>query len=277
MKKNITVFIAVVVAVLAAGCRTAEQPDKNGAGLRRRTVVIEGSTSMEKVIGFLSEAFMEENSAIKINFNPTGSTAGIQAVREGRCAIGLTSRSLKNEEKTMLKDTVIAIDGIVVVVNPENTVKNLTVAQVAAIYTGEITNWKDVGGRNGPVVLIGREAASGTREGFEAITGTENACKYNQELTSSGDVLQTVAGNPNAVGYISLASVKNTVNKVDINGVEATAETIRSGLYKIQRDFIMVTKSDVKLSESAQAFFDFATGAGADALIEKAGAVPPKR
>lgn len=276
MKKFTAILLAIaMMAALMAGCGNSE--DTGNGGALTGTVATDGSTSMEKVIEFLRESFMEENSGVKITYNPTGSGAGIQAVDEGRCDIGLASRDLKEEEKATLTGTVVAIDGIAIVVNPENTVKDLTVEQIAKIYKGEITNWKDVGGKDGPIVLIGREANSGTRDGFESITGTEDACKYNQELTSTGDVIQTVAGNPNAIGYASLASVKDTVKKVSVNGVEATTQTIQSGEYKIQRDFVLVTKTGVELSKAAQAFFDFATSAAADTLIEQAGAVPVKR
>ena len=232
---------------------------------------------MEKVIGYLSEAYIEENKDTKVTYNPTGSGAGIQAVSEGRCDIGLSSRDLKEDEAKTLDATVIAIDGIAVVVNPANTAEDLSVEQIAKIYTGEISNWKDAGGSDGAVVVIGREAASGTRDGFESITKTKDKCKYNQELTSTGDVIQTVASNPNAIGYASLAAVKDTVKVLKVDGVAPSKETVQDGTYKIQRDFVMVTKKGEKLSDDAQKFFDFATGKSADALIEKAGAIPVVR
>lgn len=241
------------------------------------TVSTDGSTSMEKVIGFLSEAYTEKNGNVKVTYNPTGSGSGIQAVLEGRCDIGLSSRNLKDEEKANLNATVVAIDGIAIIVNPANTVEDLTIEQIAKIYTGEVTNWSEVGGSDSPIVLIGREAASGTRDGFESITGTKDSCKYSQELTSNGDVVQTVASNPNAIGYASLASVKDTVKAVSVEGVTPTTETIQDGTYKIQRNFNFVTKKDTALSDVAQKFFDFATSPEADSLIESAGAVPTAR
>jgi len=196
-------------------------------------------------------------------------------VAEGRCDIGLSSRALKDEEKSQgLTETVLAYDGIAVVVSPENTVEDLTMEQIAAIYKGEITNWSEVGGTDSEIVVIGREAGSGTRDGFESVTGTEDACKYRQELTSTGDVITTVAGNPAAIGYASLASVKDTVKAVKVNGIEPTEATIKDTSYAIQRPFVLVTKEGTELSAAAQAFFDYATSTDANEIITAAGAVP---
>ena len=181
MKKIISVLTVVsLVACFFVGCGAGKSTSSGG------TVATDGSTSMEKVIGYLSEAYMEENTDVKVTYNPTGSGSGIQAVLEGRCDIGLSSRDLKDEEKAELVGTIVAIDGIAVIVNPQNPVKDLSVEQIAALYKGKITNWSEVGGKDAPVVLIGREAASGTRDGFEAVTDTEDVCKYSQELTSTG-------------------------------------------------------------------------------------------
>ena len=241
------------------------------------TVTTDGSTSMEKVIGALGESFEGENSKATFTYNPTGSSAGITAVAEGRCDIGLASRALKDEEKSQgLKETVLAYDGIAVIVNPENGVDGLTIEQIADIYTGKITNWKDVGGSDAEIVLIGREAGSGTRDGFESITGTEDACKYRQELSSTGDVITTVANNPNAIGYASLASIKDTVKALDVDGVAPSEDTVKDGTYKVQRPFMLITKTDTQLSDVAQAFFDYVTSADANAVISAAGAVPAK-
>ena len=281
MKKVMGILAVVaLMAAMVTGCGTTGDvatddpiaPEKVSG-----TVATDGSTSMEKVIGYLSEAYMEENADVKVTYNPTGSGSGIQAVQEGRCDIGLSSRNLKDEEAKDLVGTVVAIDGIAIIVNPENPVADLTIEQIAKLYKGEITNWKEIGGNDLPVVLIGREAASGTRDGFESITGTEDACKYSQELTSTGDVVQTVASNPNAIGYASLASVKDTVKAIDVEGVTPTTETIQDGTYKVQRNFIFVTKKNTELSGAAKAFFDFATSSAADKLIEEAGAVPVAR
>ena len=278
MKKIISLMVVAVLLVAAlTGCGTTKTDTPKDNGQVSGTVSTDGSTSMEKVIGFLSEAYMEENSAVKVTYNPTGSGSGIKAVQAGSCDIGLASRDLKPEEATDLNGTVVAIDGIAMIVNKENPVKDLTIEQIAALYKGEITNWSEVGGADAPVVLIGREAASGTRDGFESITDTEDACKYNQELTSTGDVVQTVSSNPNAIGYASLASVKDTVKLISVEGVTPSTKTIQDGSYKIQRNFVMVTKKNAELSPAAKSFFEFATSSAADEWIIEAGAVPVKR
>ena len=276
MKKIVSIILTVAVAAsLLTGCGNSS--GGTGTGSKTATVSTDGSTSMEKVIGYLSEAYMEDNSGVKVTYNPTGSSAGIQAVSEGRCDIGLSSRDLKDDEAKTLEGKEVAIDGIAMVVNPENKATDLTVDQIAKIYTGEITNWSEVGGDDTPIVLIGREAASGTRDGFESITGTKDNCKYNQELTSTGDVIQTVSSNPNAIGYASLAAVSDSVKVLSVDGVEPSEKTVQSGEYKIQRDFVLVTKKGEKLSDEAQKFYDYATSKDADDLIKKAGAVPVVR
>ncbi len=239
------------------------------------SVSTDGSTSMEKVIGALGEAFQSENMGVTFTYNPTGSGSGIQAVSEGRCDIGLSSRSLKPEEiDSGLSETVLAYDGIAIVVHPDNPVSDLDVDAIAKLYTGEITNWKDVGGNDAEVVLIGREAGSGTRDGFESITGTSEQCLYRQELTATGDVITAVAQNPNAIGYASLASVGDTVKALSVGGVAPSEETVKDGSYAIQRPFVLVTKTDAKLSDTAQKFFDFALDPKNGELISKAGVVP---
>ena len=256
---------AVAVAVLfsmAGGGNHSEQ-----------TVSTDGSTSMESVIGFLSEAY-QGKTGVKVTYNPTGSGAGIQAVQENRCDIGLSSRVLKDEEKETLNGTVIAYDGIAIIVNPENSVADMSVEQIAQIYTGEIDNWSAIGGDDSPIVCIGREAASGTRDGFESVTGTESKCKYAQELTSTGDVIQTVASNPNAIGYASLASVGDSVKILSVDGIIPSEETILSDAYPVQRGFLLITPKDRNLSETAQDFYNFCTSSEADEFIRKAGAVP---
>lgn len=266
MKKFISILLVAIMAVSAlTGC----------SGSKSGTVSTDGSTSMEKVIGALGESFENDNSGVTFTYNPTGSGSGIKAVLEGRCDIGLSSRNLKDEEKADgLTETVLAYDGIAMIVHPENPVSDLTLEQIAAIYTGEITNWNEVGGSDGEIVLIGREAGSGTRDGFESITGTEDACKYRQELTSTGDVITTVAGNPNAIGYASLASVKNSVKAISVGGVAPSEATIKDGSYAVQRPFVLVTKTDAELSETAKKFFDYITSADANEIITSAGVVP---
>ena len=273
MKKIITVLCAVVMALsLFAGC--GQKANDNGT-TTGGTVSTDGSTSMEKVIGALGESFMEANSGTTFTYNPTGSGSGIQAVSEGRCDIGLSSRALKDDEKASgLKETTLALDGIAIIVNPQNPVKDLSLEQIAKIFTGEITNWKDVGGEDAEIVRIGREAGSGTRDGFESITDTKDACQYRQELTSTGDVITTVSQNPNAIGYASLAAIKDSVKALTVNGVAPTEATVKDGTYLVQRPFVLVTKEGVALSETAQKFFNFATSADAASIISAAGAVP---
>ena len=265
MKKFASLMVAAVLALsVMAGC------SQKMSG----TVTTDGSTSMEKVIGALGEAFMEQNGGVTFTYNPTGSGSGITAALEGRCDIGLSSRALKEDEKSSgLTETILALDGIAVIVNTGNPVSDLDVDAIAKIFTGEITNWKDAGGHDAEIVLVGREAGSGTRDGFEAITGTADNCQYRQELTSTGDVITAVSQNPDAIGYASLASVKDTVRAVTVGGVAPTEDTVKDGSYVIQRPFVLVTKTDTPLSEAAQKFFDFATSADASDLISKAGAV----
>ncbi len=262
MKKIMAFIAAALAAVSLTGCAS------NGA------VSTDGSTSMEKVIGSLGEAFTND-TGIEFTYNPTGSGSGITAVQEGTCDIGLSSRDLKDEEKKSgLVAKVLAYDGIAIVVNPENPVSDLDLETIAKIYKGEITSWKDVGGNDAQIVVIGREAGSGTRDGFESITGTKEVCKYRQELTSTGDVITTVSSNPDAIGYASVASVKDTVKALTVGGVAANEDTIKDGSYIIQRPFVLVTKDGVKLSKSAQQFYDFAISEQAREIISSAGVVP---
>lgn len=256
------VIVAVVLCAALVGCGEAGG------------VSTDGSTSMSKVIGALSEDY-ENETGVAVTYNATGSGSGIQAVVEGRCDIGLSSRNLKDEEKAKgLTATVLAYDGIAIIVNPENPVADLDVKTIAKIYTGEITNWKEVGGKDAEIVLIGREAGSGTRDGFESITDTDDKCRYRQELTSTGDVITTVASNPDAIGYASLASVKDTVKALTVGGIVPSEETVKDGSYVIQRPFVLVTKTDTKLSKDAQGFFDYITSSEANEMISAAGAVP---
>lgn len=267
MKKIITMVMLAVMAMFAlAGC--------GGNANTTGSVSTDGSTSMEKVIGALGESF-QNDTGIRFTYNPTGSGSGIKAVQEGRCDIGLSSRALKKTEQDAgLKATVLAYDGIAIIVNPHNPVADLSLKDVAKIYRGEITNWSKLGGNDAEIVLIGREAGSGTRDGFESVTDTKNGCKYRQELTSTGDVITTVAQNPNAIGYASVASVKDSVKAVTINGVSANETNIKNGSYVVQRPFVLVTKDGKKLSESAQKFFDYITSSAAHGIISATGAVP---
>ena len=291
MKKVISIALIAMLVVAMAGCsqsqpaptaapaetpaQTTAAPQTEAPAALSGTVSTDGSTSMEKVIGALGEAFMEANSGVNFTYNPTGSGSGITAVSEGRCDIGLSSRALKDSEVASgLVGTVLAYDGIAVIVNPANTVEDLDIETIAKIYTGEITSWSEVGGADAEIVLVGREAGSGTRSGFEELTETVDKCKYRQELTSTGDVITAVAQNPDAIGYASLASVKDSVKALKVAGVTPTEETVKDGTYLIQRPFVLVTKEGVELSPVAQAFFDYATKGQANDIITASGVVP---
>ena len=280
MKKIITFALAALLALSLAACGSEPKTDdtaKTDGQTQTQltgTVSTDGSTSMEKVIGALSESYMAANGGVTVNYNPTGSGSGITAVQEGTCDIGLSSRALKDEEKSAgLKETVLAYDGIAIIVHPDNPVSDLSIDQIAKLYTGEITNWKDVGGKDAEVVLIGREAASGTRDGFESITGTKDKCQYRQELTSTGDVITAVSQNPDAIGYASLAAIKDSVKALSVDGVTPSETTVKDGSYQVQRPFVLVTVEGKALSAAAQSFFDYATSADAADIIAKAGAV----
>ncbi|MDD6503519.1 MAG: phosphate ABC transporter substrate-binding protein [Oscillospiraceae bacterium] len=281
MRKLIAAGLTLAMALSLAACGSKTETEDNQNTDEPQTVTLSGSvalngsTSMEKVVGALGEQFMADNSGVKVTYDATGSGAGIEAASNGSADIGLSSRALKDEETSAgLVGTTVALDGIAVIVNPANGVENLTVEQIAQIFTGEITDWSELGGEAGTISCIGREAGSGTRDGFESITGTKDACKMDQELTSTGAVIEAVAGNPNAIGYASLSALKDSVKAVTVNGVACSEETVLDGSYEIQRPFVFVTKDGVELSDQAQAFFDFATSAEANELIRAAGAVP---
>ena len=288
MKKTLALILTLALSLAAltgCGSKTETPADTNTDSSAQTeapaalsgSVSTNGSTSMEKVIGALSEQFMTDNSGVTVTYDPTGSGAGIEAASNGSADIGLASRALKDEEKASgLTETIVALDGIAVIVNADSKVENLTVEQIGKIFTGEITDWSEVGGDAGTISCIGREAGSGTRDGFESITGTKDACKLDQELTSTGGVIEAVAGNPNAIGYASLSAVegKDTVKAVTVGGVACTEATVLDGSYAIQRPFVLVTKTGETLSDAAQAFFGYATSTAANDLIKAAGAVP---
>ena len=233
-----------------------------------------GSTSMKNVIAALTEGFAEVEPGVTVSYDPTGSGAGITGATDKTLDIGLSSRALKDDEKADVDGTTIALDGIAIIVNNASKVEDLTVDQLKQMFTGEITNWSEVGGDAGEIVLIGREAGSGTRDGFESIVDVKDSCKYAQELTATGAVISAVEANPLAIGYASLSAVGDTVKMVTVGGVECSEETVKDGSYEVQRPFVFVTNKSVTLSEQAQAFFDFATSADAADLIRTAGAVP---
>ncbi len=288
MKKTLGLLLTLALSMAAlTGCGSktdAPAADSTDSTTGTETpaalsgsVSTNGSTSMEKVIGILSEQFMADNSGVSVTYDPTGSGAGIEAASNGSADIGLSSRALKDEEIAGgLTGTTVALDGIAVIVNAGSKVEDLSVEQIAQIFTGEITDWSEVGGEAGTISCIGREAGSGTRDGFESITNTKDACKLDQELTSTGGVIEAVAGNPNAIGYASLSAVegKDTIKALTVGGVACTEETVLDGSYAIQRPFVLVTRTGEALSPAAQAFFDFATSSAANDLIKSAGAVP---
>jgi len=269
MKQLITLGLSLLLALSAL---TACGGSNNASGV----VNTDGSTSMEKVMGVLQETFKEVEPGITVNYSGTGSGAGIEAVLSGKCDIGLASRALKDSE---IADGAVAytvaLDGVAVVVNPSNSVTDLRVEDIAAIFTGEITNWAELGGEDLPIAVYGREAGSGTRGAFEEIVGVEDACKCTNEYSSTGDIIGQVGSNPNAIGYASLSSVGDTVMAIKVDGVACTEDTIRDGSYAIQRPFIMVIRKDTTLSEAAQAFLDYAQSAEAADYIAVAGAVAP--
>ena len=292
MKKVFSLLLSLtMVMALLAGCGGGDTSsdttatDDTAAGDTTQeetaalsgTVATDGSTSMEEVIGALGEQFMADNSGVTVTYNPTGSGSGIEAVSNGSCDIGLASRALTDDEKAGgLTETIVALDGIAVIVNAENSVTDLSLEQIASIYTGAVTDWSEFGSDAGTIAVIGRESGSGTRDGFESITGTEDQCVLAQELSSTGAVIEAVRTTPGAIGYASLSAVEGQdgITVLTVEGVAPSEETVLDGTYKIQRPFVFATRTDEALSEAAQAFFDFATSTDANDLIANAGAVP---
>ena len=258
----------------ASASATASSAAGQAAGTLSGNVATGGSTSMKNVIAALTEGFAEVEPGVTVSYDPTGSGAGITGATDKTLDIGLSSRALKDDEKSAVDGTVVALDGIAIVVNKDSKVADLTVEQLKKMFTGEITNWKDVGGDDGEIVLVGREAGSGTRDGFESIVDVKDSCKYAQELTATGAVISAVEANPLAIGYASLSAVGDTVKMVTVGGVECSEETVKDGTYLIQRPFVLVTKEGVELSPVAQAFFDYATKGQANDIITASGVVP---
>ena len=290
MKKVFSLLLSLtMVMALLAGCGgdttaddTTDDTASNDAAQEETaelsgTVATDGSTSMEEVIGALGEQFMADNSGVSVTYNPTGSGAGIEAVSNGSCDIGLASRALTDDEKAGgLTETIVALDGIAVIVNAENPVSDLTLEQIASIYTGAVTDWSEFGSDAGAIAVIGRESGSGTRDGFESITGTEDQCVLAQELSSTGAVIEAVRTTPGAIGYAALSAVQDQkgITVLTVGGVAPSEATVLAGSYAIQRPFVFATRTDEALSDAAQAFFDFATSTAASDLIANAGAVP---
>lgn len=261
-------------AAASSTSAAASSTASSAAAALSGNVATGGSTSMKNVIAALTEGFAEVEPGVTVSYDPTGSGAGITGATDKTLDIGLSSRALKDDEKADVEGTTIALDGIAIIVNNASKVEGLTVDQLKQMFTGEITNWSEVGGDDGEIVLIGREAGSGTRDGFESIVDVKDSCKYAQELTATGAVISAVEANPLAIGYASLSAVGDTVKMVTVGGVECSEETVKDGSYEVQRPFVFVTNKSVTLSEQAQAFFDFATSADAADLIRTAGAVP---
>lgn len=290
MKKLFSLALAAAMALsMLTGCgnsnNTNTNNDANSAGTQGSqteqlsgVVNTNGSTSMEKVMQVLIEAFKEQQPNVTVNYTGSGSGAGVTSAIDGTADLGLASRALKSEEEEKgAQANIVALDGVAVVVNPDNAVDDLTVDQIAQIFKGEITNWKDLGGADEEIAVYGREAGSGTRGAFEELVGVEDACKYLNEYSSTGDVIGNVASNPSAIGYASLSAVGDNVKAVKVNGVECSEATVQDGTYEIQRPFVMITKDGTQLSDAAQAFLDFAMSADAASLIAQAGAVPPAK
>ncbi|MCG4467519.1 phosphate ABC transporter substrate-binding protein [Lawsonibacter sp. DFI.6.74] len=289
MKKLFSLALAAAMALsMLTGCggNSSNANDTNGSDAQGSqagqtaqlsgVVNTNGSTSMEKVMQVLIEAFKEQQPNVTVNYTGSGSGAGVTSAIDGTADLGLASRALKSEEEGKgAQAHIVALDGVAIVVNPENTVEDLTVDQIAQIFKGEITNWKDLGGADEEIAVYGREAGSGTRGAFEELVGVEDACKYLNEYSSTGDVIGNVASNPSAIGYASLSAVSDNVKAVKVNGVDCTEATVQDGAYEIQRPFVMITKDGTQLSDAAQAFLDFAMSADAASLIAQAGAVPP--
>jgi len=286
MKKTIAIVLAAVLMLAAfsacsAGSKTAAaaasggQASNGSAAALSGSVSTNGSTSMEKVIGVLQEQFMNDNPNVKVTYDATGSGTGIEAVTNGTCDIGLASRKLKDTE-TGLTATTIALDGIAIIVNGDSRLSDISLDQIANVFTGKVKNWSELGGDDLEIACIGREAGSGTRDGFESITGTADACVLSQELTSTGAVIEAVKNSKNAIGYASLSAVEGQdgIKILTVGGVECSEQTVLDGTYTIQRPFNLVTKDGTALSPAAQAFFDYATSSAASDLIRQAGAVP---
>ena len=296
MKKMLSLVMAITMCLSLAACSggttsqgessqspAASTPAASSTPVQSKTTTLsgtvntDGSTSMEEVIGALGEQFMADNSGVSVTYNPTGSGAGIEAVSNGSCDIGLASRALTDDEKAGgLTETIVALDGIAVIVNAENPVSDLTLEQIASIYTGAVTDWSEFGSDAGAIAVIGRESGSGTRDGFESITGTEDQCVLAQELSSTGAVIEAVRTTPGAIGYASLSAVQDQkgITVLTVGGVAPSEATVLDGSYAIQRPFVFATRTDEALSDAAQAFFDFATSTAASDLIANAGAVP---
>lgn len=302
MKKSKKVFALLTAAVLAmgmfTGCGNDSSGDSsntsegsassgnassgNGSGDEISTSItgsisLAGSTSMEKLVTMMDEAFMEQYSGVNVSAEFIGSTSGVEAAQAGRAQIANVSRDLSDEEiASGMVQNVVAIDGIAVVVNNDNTVEDLTKEQLAQIYTGEVMNWSEVGGNDSPIVVIGREASSGTREAFETIVDVEEKCAYSNELDNTGAVMAKVSATEGAIGYVSLDVVDDSVKTLKLEGVEATAENILNDTYFLSRPFVMATNGTIEnQDETVQAYFQFIQSEIGKTVIENVGLIVP--
>ena len=288
MKKKIIAAVTALClgATMFAGCGASEEEtptttsqadgaSQEGSADLSGTLTLAGSTSMEKLCEAMSESFMQANPGVTVTVEYTGSGAGLESLAAGSVDIGNASRGLKDEEVAGGSvENVVAIDGIAVITDKENTVTDITSEDLAKVYTGEVTNWSELGGSDQPIVAIGREAGSGTRDAFEELLEVKDACKYAQELDSTGAVLAKVAATPGAIGYVSLDVVNDTVIGVKIDGVDPTEQEILAGNYLLQRPFVMATKGEIKdQSEVVKAWFDYIESEEGKAVIQKVGLI----
>lgn len=281
MKKAIRIMAAVMIsALVATGCQGTDSADDgaaDSASSADEVITMSGSTSMEKLCNTLKEEYLN-SKGVEIDVQFTGSGAGIQAVSEGAVNIGNASRALKDEEKAQgLAENIVALDGIGIIVDPANTIANISKEDLAKVYTGEIKNWSELGGSDTPIVVIGREAGSGTRGAFEEILGIEDKCLYAQEINSTGAVMAKTASTPGAIGYVSLDIIDDTVKTLTVDNVEATTENIKAGTYPIQRPFVMATKGEIsEQSQAVQDLFSYIESDEGQALIQSVGLVTPQ-
>lgn len=295
MRKMMAMLSAAVVAVGVMGCGGNAATDSNadanttsqaadattdataGADLSGK-ITLAGSTSMEKLANAMAEAFMEKYPNVTVAPEFTGSGAGLESLAKGTVDIGDASRALSDDEKAGgAVENIVAIDGIAVITDSENAVSDITSEQLAQIYTGEITNWSDLGGADEQIVVIGREAGSGTRDAFEELNDVKDACKYAQELDSTGAVLAKVAATPGAIGYVSLDVVDDTVKALQLNSVDATEDNILAGTYVLQRPFVMATMGEIsEQNDLVKAFFDFIHSEEGQQVITSVGLIIPQ-
>lgn len=274
-KKSVMLLVMVgMMAALLAGCGKKEADGKELRG----TLRLAGSTSMEKLCEAMAESFMEKNQNVTVTVEYTGSGAGLEALAAGTVDIGNASRKLKDAEKAGgSTENVVAIDGIAVITNKTNSVTDVTAEKLAGIYTGAIRNWKELGGADEPIVVIGREAGSGTRDAFEELLKVKDSCQYAQELDSTGAVLAKVATTPGAIGYVSLDVVDSSVTGMKIDGVTASEEQILAGKYLLQRPFVMATKGAIsEQNDLVKAWFDYISSEEGKRVIKKIGLIIPQ-